>query len=198
MRTSKPIAGISYNSDAFLAGKLMDWRREGIIEFGMFIKHKPEEGEKKEHFHVFIRPAKLVQTLDLEDESKEFDPEHPDKPFKICGLTPSSESDWLLYSIHDPMYLAEKGLERVHHYGLDDIVCTDEDTFRIVCARVSDHRKGRPEYRILQMINSGMSFSQMVASGMIPMKYIYAAKLMYEAVGGSGGLQQATSREHKD
>ena len=182
MNTSKSIAGISYNSPGFLQGKMEQWKNAGLIEFGAFIYHQAEEGEKKDHFHIYLLPAKRLQTVDLENDSFEFDRLHPDKPLKIVGLTPSKEADWILYTLHDEVYLQEKGLQRKFHYSLEDYVTTDQDLFDIMVSRISDERKGKIEYRIIQMINNGMNWEQMLHSGLIPMRYVYSAKIMYDTL----------------
>lgn len=182
MRTSKPISTISYNTADFLKAKLENWKSQGLIEFAMWIRHDPEEDEKKAHFHVFIRPARLIQTMDLEKESMELDPENIDKPFKMIGFRVSKESDWLLYAIHDPTYLQEKGLEREHVYGLDDVQSTDCDTLNDIIRHMSDDRKGRLEYRLIQLAQLGLPWDAVVASGMIPLRHIAGARIMYESL----------------
>lgn len=184
MRTSKPISTISYNSDEFLKAKIEYWKSLGIIEFGMWIRHMPEEDEKKTHCHVFLKPAKLIQTMDLEMDSCELDPQNPDKPFKMVSFRVSQESDWLLYAIHDPAYLAEKGLEREFVYSFDDIHTTCDDTLSDIIAHISDDRKGRIEYRLIDCINRGMTWQQIISSGMIPLRHMSGAKIMYEAITG--------------
>ena len=181
MNTSKSIAGISYNTEEFLKGTLEDWKREGIIEFAMFIHHKAEADEKKDHFHVYIIPAKRLQTVDLELKSQEFDPMHPDKPLKLLGLTPSKESDWLLYALHDPTYLIEKGLEKAYHYSLEDFKSTDLDLFDIIVSRIGETRNGKIENRVIQMIRNGMTWNEMLTSGLIPMRYVYSAKIIFDS-----------------
>lgn len=182
MKTSKPISTISYNSEAFLKNKIEYWKSIGLIEFGMWIKHNPEADEKKIHYHVFLRPAKLIQTTDLENDSLEIDPNKPDKPFKMVGFRNSNESDWTQYSLHDPVYLAEKGLERSHHYEIKDIQSTCEDTLQDILTHISDKRKGSIEYRIRDMIKKDMSWQQIVASGMIPLRHMGGARMMYAAL----------------
>lgn len=82
MRTTKPIATISFNSPAFLKLKLEELTKAGKISFWAFIPHKPEDDEAgtKEHNHLYAEPSKMMQTDDLKAELLEFDPEHPDKP----------------------------------------------------------------------------------------------------------------------
>lgn len=182
MRTSKAISTISYNTADFLKAKLEDWKKKGLIEFAMWIRHEPEEDEKKAHYHVFIRPARLIQTMDLEKDSMELDPDNIDKPFKMIGFRVSKESDWLLYAIHDPAYLIEKGLEREFVYGLDDVQSTDSDTLNDIIRHMSDDRKGRLEYRLVQMAQMGLSWDDVVRSGVVPLRHISGARIMYESL----------------
>lgn len=183
MKTSKPIAGVSYNSPAFLKSKIEYWKSLGLIEFGMWIYHKAEEGEKKDHYHVYLKPAKLLQTMDLEQDSCEVDP-NSDKPLKIVGLSPSKETDWVLYTLHDQAYLMEKGLERSYHYDISDFETTCTDTLANIIYHVADERKGKVEYRLIDAVNMGMSWYAIVKSGMIPMRHMAGALLMYKALTG--------------
>lgn len=199
MRTSKPISTISYNTDSFLRGKIEEWKKQGLIEFGMWIRHDPEADDLKSHCHVYLKPAKLIQTTDLETLSCEIDPtwkpkdsyesekeqqKHEAKqffkmmPFRIT----SDEGEWLLYAIHDPSYLFEKGLEREFVYSFDDIDTTCHDALNEIISRMNDKRKGRLEYRIIDCINRGMTWHQIVSSGIIPIRQIGGAKIMYTAM----------------
>lgn len=184
MKTSKPISTISYNSASFLKAKIEEWKEKEIIEYGMWIRHEPEADEKKAHYHVFLKPAKQIQTMYLEQDSCEIDPQNPDKPFKMVSFRVSKESDWLLYAIHDPNYLVEKGLSRQHLYGFEDVQNTCEDTFQDIISHLSDDRKGRLEYRLIECINMGMNWSQICSSGIIPLRSISGALIMYKAITG--------------
>lgn len=182
MRTSKSISTISYNSASFLRNKLEEWKRNGVIEFAMWVKHDPEEEEKKEHYHVFIKPARLLQTVDLERESEELDIHNLDKPLKMISFRVSKESDWLLYSIHDPSYLAEKGLEKQFVYSFEDINSTCEDTLRDIISHCNDERNSKIEYRLIQLINKGLTWDEIILSGFIPLRYIAGAQIMYNSL----------------
>lgn len=184
MRTSKPISTISYNSESFLKSKIEYWKSLGLIEFAMWIKHDPEQDEKKAHYHVFMKPAKLLQTMDLENDSQEIDPLYPDKPLKMISFRVSQESDWLLYSIHDPAYLMEKGMSRDFCYDISDVQSTCDDTLKEIISHVSDDRKGRLEYRIIDCCNKGMTWMQIVNSGLIPIRQMAGARLFYSAITG--------------
>lgn len=182
MRTSKPISTISYNSPNFIKSKIEYWKSIGLIEFGMWIFHKAEQDEKKDHCHVFLKPAKLIQTMDLENDSIEIDPNNLDKPFKMVSFRVSKESDWLLYSIHDKAYLLEKGLSRSYHYSFDDVITTCSDTLIDIISHLADERKGRLEYRIIECVQMGMSWTQIVKSGIIPIRSMSNALIFYKSV----------------
>ena len=66
MRTSKPIATISYNSETYLRDKLNELIKSHKISDYMFIKHKAESDERKDHIHLWIKPNTLLDTMDLQ------------------------------------------------------------------------------------------------------------------------------------
>lgn len=182
MRTSKPISTISYNTPEYLKAKIEQWKNKGLIEYAMWIQHEPEEDEKKPHFHVFLKPAQLLQTMDLELDSMEVDPQNIDKPLKMISFRISKEDDWLLYSLHDRSYLLEKGLTRQYAYDLDDVQRTCDDTFSDIVSHVHDSRKGKLETRIYDCVKMGMKWHDIVGSGLIPLRYMAGAKIMYDAL----------------
>lgn len=196
MRTSKPISTISYNTPEFLRNKILEWKQLGWIEYGMWIRHLPDEDEKKVHYHVYLKPAKLIQTMDLEEDSCEFEGPFPNgnpdpnstelalKPLKMINFRMSKEDDWILYGIHDKAYLAEKGMTRKHHYLFEDIECTCDDTLRDMITHLIDNRKGRLEVRIYDCINKGLTWREIVCTGIIPLRHIGNAHMFYKAVTG--------------
>lgn len=129
MRTSKPIATISYNSQEFLVSKLEELIRNHKISDYMFINHFPEEDEKKSHIHLWVKPNTLLDTMDVQSHFKEFDPTNPLKPKGCIDFVTSSVDDWILYNSHFEPYLASKFESRIFHYTKDDFVYFDEDTF---------------------------------------------------------------------
>lgn len=206
MRTSKPISTISYNTSSFLRGKIQEWKNCGFIDYAMWIKHQPDEDNKKEHYHVYIKPSKVVQTTFFEEDSKELDPAFQEyewddnltdeenirlcekneskRFFKMIAFRSSKEGDWLLYGIHDKAYLQEKGLKRNIHYAFDDIESTCSETLQDIISHMSDERKGRLEYRIIECVNLGMGWRQIVRSGIIPLRQMVGAKHFYSAITG--------------
>lgn len=182
MRTSKPIAGISYNSEKFLEDFVNRFKKAGVFEFCCWIWHEPEEDEKKGHWHFFAIPARILQTVDIEEESKESDPLNPGKPLKILGLRCSNFSDWFQYTLHDPAYMIEKGLTKVYCYSINDYHYTDEDTFQYYVGQVGEKRAGKLENRIIDMVEAGLDYPTIIRSGFVPMRYITSAKEIYKAL----------------
>ena len=67
MRTSKPIATISYNTEEYLVSRLQELVRNKKICDYMYIKHFKEEDETKDHIHLWIKPNTLIDTMDIQD-----------------------------------------------------------------------------------------------------------------------------------
>lgn len=171
MKTTKPISTISYNSDGFLAVKLGELQKAKIVSFWAFVRHMGEddEGGLKDHVHLYIEPASSVQTVDLEQAFKEFDPEHPDKPFGCISFRSSKFDDWYMYSAHDVSYLAVKGLVKKFHYHYDDFIYSSEPDFRFRYKSI-DMAHLTPVRTILDAQSQGLTFREFALSGRIPFR----------------------------
>ena len=173
MRTTKPISTISFNSSDFLYQKLMELVNAKRISFFAFIRHKPEddEGGKKFHHHVYCEPSKMLQTDDLRDELKEFDPEHPDKP-KTCLTWKSSKfDDWYMYSIHDKRYLAQKQQSRKYQYQDCDFYASDFDDLNAKVKSI-DLLNLSPYSDMLNAIENGVEWCEYFSRGTVPIPQI--------------------------
>lgn len=106
MATQKPISTISYNTEAFLKEKLDLWLSKHIIQAYQYICHKGEDGDK-DHIHLRLEPNKKLDPMDLMDELREFQVGN-DKPLGCRPFRLSKEEDWILYAVHDPIYLKIK------------------------------------------------------------------------------------------
>lgn len=200
MKTSKPISTISYNSERFLREKIYYWKECGIIEYGMWILHQPDQDGDKPHYHVYLQPSKLIQTDFLITDSIEIDPSwkplenyadekekerHEKKRFlKMTIFKSSDTSNWILYALHDENYLLQKGLTRNHHYEPSDIITTCDETFYEMLSSAYDFRNNKLEFRIIEGVQEGKSWADMVKSGMIPIRQIAGARLLYMALTG--------------
>lgn len=111
--TAKPISTISFNTREFLLRKLDSFYSSGIFDDYRVIFHTGEPdhftGEvAKDHAHVWISPNRRLDTVDLRLSFNEVDFAHPDivEPLGCLPFRPSKQDHWLLYSLHDPIYLA--------------------------------------------------------------------------------------------
>lgn len=173
MRTTKPIATIAFNTSDYLKLKLDELLNAGRLSFWAFIVHKPEDDEagKKVHSHVYVEPAKMLQTDELRAELKEFDPEHPDKP-RGCLVWNSSKFDhWYLYALHDKRYLASKGQSRRFHYEHGDIITSDDDDL-LFKARSIDMVSLSPYADMEDAQRNGFTWAEYFARGTVPLPQV--------------------------
>lgn len=186
MRTSKTISNISYNTQDFFEEKLSDLRKAGIVEFYAWIWHHGEENEekleKKDHIHFLIRPAKLIQTMDLENHFKEF-LTGEEKPRGVTSIWQyvNSFADWYLYCIHDSAYLEHKGKERQYFYSRNDMVTNDD----LGLDRLIDMIDFSKVYEFdtwFTAAKRGISFSQAIEKGYLSPSGVKAYQYAYQSV----------------
>lgn len=173
MRTSKPIATISYNTQEFLVLRLEELIKAKTISDWMFINHFPESDEKKSHIHLWVKPNKLIDTMILQDWFKEIDPQNPKKPLKCIDWRHAKTDDWILYCQHYGPYLATKMESREYHYSRDDFVAYDEDSFE----EYYNHAfKGSDYARSSQLLetlrNEQYNPVELVLNGLVPFKQV--------------------------
>lgn len=188
MKTRKPITTISYNTDGFLITKLEELRKAKIISIWFFVNHKAEVDEKKDHKHLWILPAKTIQTDDLYDELLEPDLQHLDKPPLKCLHFQSCNSfaDWYLYSLHDKSYLLRKGQKRAFSYTIDDFVCSDRDELDEFVREI-DMTDYSAMGRLTEAIDQGLSFDEYLRRGSVPVQLFnqYQKAWEYLTCGGT-------------
>ena len=170
MRTTKPISTISFNSSSYLELKLNELLKAGKVSFWAFIEHLPEddEGGNKIHHHVYIEPAKMLQTDDIKSELKEFDPTHPSKPLGCISFKSSKFADWYMYGLHDSRYLASKSQSRKYHYFHEDFKTSDEDDL-LFKARSIDRIALSPYAAMEDAQRQGITFQEFFARGTVPL-----------------------------
>lgn len=173
MRTTKPIATISFNTPEYLALKLGELQKAGRISFWAFIVHKPEddEGGAKFHQHVYIEPAKMLQTDDIKECLKEFDPEKPEKPKGCISFISSNFDNWYMYGMHDKRYLASKGQSRRYHYTHDDFITSDADDL-LYKARMIDLTSLSRYADMEDAIRQGFTWDEYFRRGTVPIQQI--------------------------
>lgn len=168
MRTKKEVSTISYNSFPYLQHVLADLIEEGIISDYMFIRHEPEEDEKKRHIHLWIRPNKLVDTVKLQKRFIEPNMIEPDKPYKCIDFRVSDSDNWILYNLHYKPYLLSKGESRKYEYSVEDFVFYDYDNFEFLYAHALKGSEWSKQHKLVEELNQGFSVYELIRSGRIP------------------------------
>lgn len=178
MRTSKPFSTISYNTEDFLNLRLGELVQRRQIDFFAWVHHYAEEDETKEHKHLYIVPNGRVDTDQILDYLLEFDPKHPDKPFKCIRPHSSKFADWYLYALHDVTYLASKGQSRKFHYFMDDVQTSDRDYF-LEEVHTIDFAKLNRFSALRDAALQGVPFAELLMGGGIPIQQTYAYREAY-------------------
>ena len=173
MRTSCPISTISYNTKDFLTNQLNQLN----IEFWCAISHFPEKDESKKHYHVYIEPAKQMDTDSIRKALEEFTPEN-DKPLGCMPFRKSKFDDAILYFLHDKEYLASKFLVREYHYELTDFIT---NSFDYLMERYSmiERRKYCVQSKLVEFAEQLLPFSYVVSEGYVPIPLIGQYKIFY-------------------
>lgn len=180
VRTTKPIATISYNTRDHLKNVLEDLRKRQILQFWAFIWHQNEDDEcRKNHIHLYMEPAQLLQTLDLEQAFIEIDIRNPNKPLKCIQIENSKWVDWYLYAIHDRKYLAYKKQSRVYHYNYEDIVCSDEDTL-YAKVHTMDLSFLVGYEKLEEAVDNGLTFYEYSKFNGVPIEKIQSHKIAFD------------------
>lgn len=207
MKTRLPISTISYNTPGYLAAKLRELTTAKIISEWHFIQHEPEddEGGKRKHIHLWLVPAKSIQTEDLISETLEIDPEKPEKPRKCLPFRVSKNfGDWYLYGIHDRAYLASKAESRRYHYTVDDLCTSDSDQLNCRIHEIDMIEKSGWA-KMEAYYKEGLTFAEVFARGAVPIQQFSQWRQAYEYMiaertnrGGRKGHEQDIDVTERD
>ncbi len=199
MRTARPFSTISYNTEKFLEVKLNELVQNRVLDFWVFIDHAPEEDEKKAHKHVYLIPNGILQTDVLKEFLAEPDPSDPEHPLNCTIFTSSKFDDWYLYGMHDKAYLSSKGQSRKHHYVKDQFRTSSLEHFGEL-VRCVDRSKYIGLERVVDAVENGMPFFEMVRLGQVPIQlisqYQYAYEMLMKATVNRAGRETHTPKEH--
>lgn len=195
MNTTKPISTISYNvvatdakgrrSAPYLESKLNSLTSSGVLLFWCYIFHFAEDDEcRKDHLHVYMEPAKKVDTVALASLFEEPDPSDPTKPpLGVMPIRNSKFEDWELYSTHDEDYLAFKGLKKKFHYKDEDVRTSSPDEFYRLCKMINKSAYQSDISAMLSAMAEGKSFIDYCKTGAVDLRrYIPASKLWKDLV----------------
>lgn len=168
MKTTKPIATITYNSVAYLYGVLKRLEKDEILTFWCFIQHEAEEDENKAHIHLYMEPNKQVDLLWLRKQFLEPDPKHPKQPLGALPIHTSKWVDWYWYGLHDRAYLASKGQTRKYHYDEACMVNNDPDYFAEL-VRTNPNPKAEI-LRVAELMSQGYNPLQIATMMNVPLR----------------------------
>lgn len=194
MITSKPFSTISYNTDSFLKDNLNKLVDSGLLDFYAFIHHSAEDDELKDHIHVYFVPSTRMDTRYMKTCLNEFDPKMPDKPLSITICVSSKFDDFYMYALHDSAYLASKGQSRKYHYIKDDFITSDKEHLSELARRI-DKSKYVGMQKLVEAVDNGVPFMEMVRLGQIPIQLINQYRYAYECL-CSTSVQRAGRETH--
>lgn len=198
MRTSKPIATISYNTQEFLVQKLEELIKSHKISDYVFINHFAEEDEKKNHIHLWIKPNKLLDTMDVQKYLMELDPKNPTKPLKCIDFHLSKVDDFILYGQHYAPYLASKGESREYHYTKDDFVYYDEDSFDDLYNHAFKGSEWAKRNQILEALRDNkIEPSELILNGTLPLNMACSVNTLTNMMHRSG-LDRGAHKNHEE
>lgn len=146
--TAKPIGTISYNTEPHLKRVLDNLLQTKRIEDYRYIKHEGEDGDK-DHIHVWLSPNRRLDTAELREMFNEID-NTSDKPLGCLPFRASKGDHWIMYAIHDALYLkshkSDNDGDGKIEYNLDDIETPyreqlERDYRRAISLRQTDSQK---------------------------------------------------------
>lgn len=185
MRTKRLISTISYNSDAFIVEALRRLVAAGLVDWAHWVRHEPEEDEKKSHIHLVLSPARAIDTTALSAAFEEVDLAAPGKaplgviPWRFCA----SLDDWLLYAIHDPDYLLSKGQTRAHHYDRNAVRSTSTELLVEQWGEVNLARFGLGQ-QLADMAARRIPWERVICSGLIkPAQWTFWREVYFSLLG---------------
>lgn len=170
MRTSKPISTISYNSKEYLIEILNKLVNRNVIAFWCAIKHIGETLDdgtvEKDHIHVYIEPNVPIDSMDIQKQTCEYDPSHPNKPLKCIDFRPSKWDDWVWYCLHNELYLRSKVEFRQYTYTKDEFFYSDQDEFEVRYQRAIHSSAIASQFKVQTMLREH-SVGELAALGFI-------------------------------
>ena len=131
MKSKQYLSTICYSPSAETGFKLNELVKSNKLDFFALISHKAEEDEKKDHDHLIIFPNTAVDTREL-DAYLKCVPNENGETFGTCGIWHTvgkkNVSDWILYVLHDVMYMRIKGYtDRKYTYSEYDFLSSNQD-----------------------------------------------------------------------
>lgn len=180
MITISAVSSVSYCSFDCIKKHLDHFLECGSIDFYVLIKHYAEADEKKDHWNIYIVPAKRLDTSVIQNVIQESDPNN-DIPLKTMPFRKSKFADWVLYHLHDESYLKSKNLYRDKHYRYEDLISSDSDMLHEMYSSIGVDSYRKKDVFIELALNQ-VPFHELALSGLVPTAQIAQYKQLYECV----------------
>lgn len=181
MKTIKPIATVSWNTEEFLVKQLNNLVNDHVVLFWFYVRHFAESDEKKEHIHLYLEPDIRVDTNELRSNFEEL-PSCDSSCKDIIRPLPFTVSKFdtaYLYFTHNKLYLDSHGYSK-QFYNYTDVKTSDEYLLHEKIALIDYYKiEGGRVNQVKQAFLSGVSFEEMCDSGMIPIQQIKQYQLFY-------------------
>lgn len=178
MQTTKLISTVSFNTPGYLSGRLHSLVEQGIIEYAHWIWHTPEEDETKAHAHVVLQPNKRLDTSALRNQFVEL-VTGEDKPLCVLPFKPSKMRDWILYAVHDTIYLTTKNQSRKTTYKKTDLHTTEPDLLDDDWRDAHDGDNTRL-HLVIELSERGIDWLDILKSGLIPVNQLFQYRSIWE------------------
>ena len=132
MASKLPLSVVSYNSIPFAKARLDEMRDEGYIMDYYIFPHQADTDDKKDHRHILVIPNGQIDWSEFRKRMMELDFSNPLKKPLGCSVfeTCNSIDDWILYVLHDEVYLEWKQRPRnIVNYPKELMICSDENLY---------------------------------------------------------------------
>lgn len=181
MNTSKPVSCILWNDLDLTIKHANELLNQGYISFWCFIYHYAESFEGKDHIHFYCEPDKKISTTSLSDVFTDVDLINPDLPIRPARWVSSKFNDWYLYVLHDIDYLKSKGLVRKYHYSDKDFYYSSDVVWNELIHNIDRSKlNGSKITQLIDFIQNGKTFPDIVSLGFIPVQQIHQYKEVYD------------------
>lgn len=189
MKSTVNVSTICYSPKEYVKVKLDTLIQCGKIDYYIFIEHKAEEDEKKNHIHLLVCPASSIDTKDLDNLlSLPKENEEVLGTCKIWQKTGKHISDWILYALHEELYLRIKKCEtKKYHYKREDFISSDSDTTDVLVYEAYHETEFSFNNKVLQLLANtpdlGKTSREIVLNGFIPLNQMCSYHYLLKIIG---------------
>lgn len=187
MKTNKSISNIAYMLPVDFEANVRRLQEKGMIGTCFWVCHKGE-GKDKDHIHfILLGGEKTYNTNGLSDLfGFSIFPDGSQGSVTKCWCPSKRVEDWILYSIHDKLYLLKKCEKKEHYYTFSNINCgqRDKETLNIYIQKSEHYRDYEMMDKVYQAckfaVDENMTWHDVIISGLIPVNCLGGAYQVYD------------------